>query len=174
MKTIALVRHAKSSWKDATLPDMDRPLNRRGRVDAPEMGRRLQAQPFIFRKVYSSPAVRATETADWLMPSLGLKAEQQQPTPALYTFNYEEILGWLRSLEAVCDHFVVICHNPAITDLVNFLTLSQISKIPTCGIAILQLNIRSWGNLGAGTAELMYLDFPKSVSGKVLALESDG
>lgn len=173
MKTIALVRHAKSSWKDATLPDLDRPLNRRGRVDAPEMGRRLQSQPFTLRTVYSSPAVRATETAEWLMPTLGLRVEQAQVEPALYTFNYEELLAWLRGLDNDCDHFAVICHNPAMTDLVNFLTLSQITKIPTCGIAVLRVNVGNWINLGAGMAELTYIDFPKSIKGKTLSLGND-
>ncbi|WP_461480466.1 SixA phosphatase family protein [Porticoccus sp.] len=173
MKTIALIRHAKSSWKDATMPDLDRPLNRRGRVDAPEMGRRLQEQPVSLKRVFSSPAVRATETAEWLMPNLGLSDASLEVVPALYTFNYEEILAWLRSLDSVADKFVVICHNPAMTDLVNFLTLSQIEKIPTSGLVLLRVRIGQWHDLGAGMAELTYFDFPKSVTGKKISLGID-
>lgn len=173
MKTIALIRHAKSSWKDATLSDLDRPLNRRGRVDAPVMGRRLQEQPVSLKRVFASPAVRATETAEWLMPNLGLGPASLEVVPALYTFNYEDILAWLRSLDSAADHFAVICHNPAMTDLVNFMTLSQIDKIPTCGVVLLRLRINNWCDLGAGMAELAYLDFPKSVTGKVISLGID-
>ncbi|TNE80497.1 MAG: histidine phosphatase family protein [Gammaproteobacteria bacterium] len=173
MKTIALIRHAKSSWKDNTLPDLDRPLNRRGRVNAPEMGRRLQEQPVSLKRVFSSPAVRATETAEWLMPSLGLGAANLEVVPALYTFNYEDILTWLRSLDRSADRFILICHNPAMTDMVNFLTLMQIDKIPTCGVALLQIDINYWQDLGAGMAELSYFDFPKSVSGKTISLGVD-
>ncbi|WP_461516460.1 SixA phosphatase family protein [Porticoccus sp.] len=173
MKTIALIRHAKSSWKEATLPDLDRPLNRRGRVDAPVMGRRLQEQPISLKQVFSSPAVRATETAEWLMPNLGLGAGNLGVVPALYTFNYEDILAWLRSLDTAADKFAVICHNPAMTDLVNFLTLSQIEKIPTCGVVLMHLHINNWNDLGAGMAGLVYFDFPKSVTGKTISLGAD-
>lgn len=172
MKTIALIRHAKSSWKDATLPDLDRPLNRRGRLNAPEMGRRLQEQPVSLKRVFSSPAVRAMETAEWLMPSLGLSDAKLEVVTPLYTFNYEDILAWLRSLDRDADRFALICHNPAITDLVNFLTLMQIDKIPTCGIALLQVDVNHWQDLGAGMAELHYFGFPKSVSGKTISLGS--
>jgi len=173
MKTIALIRHAKSSWKDTSLSDLNRPLNRRGRVNAPEMGRRLQAQPVSMRRVFTSPAVRAMETAEWLMPSLGLGESNLEVVPALYTFNYEEVLAWLRSLDRGADRFALICHNPAMTDLVNFLTLMQIEKIPTCGVALLQIDIGSWQDLGAGMAALTYFDFPKSVSGKTVSLGID-
>jgi phosphohistidine phosphatase len=170
MKTIALIRHAKSSWKDTTLPDLDRPLNRRGRLNAPEMGRRLQEQPVSLKRVFSSPAVRAMETAEWLMPSLGLSDAKLEVVTPLYTFNYEDILAWLRSLDRDADRFALICHNPAITDLVNFLTLMQINKIPTCGIALMQVDVNHWQDLGA--AELSYFGFPKSVSGKTISLGS--
>ena len=170
MKTIALIRHAKSSWKDTTLPDLDRPLNRRGRLNAPEMGRRLQEQPVSLKRVFSSPAVRAVETAEWLMPSLGLSAAKLDVVTALYTFNYEDILAWLRSLDRGADGFALICHNPAVTDLVNFLTLMQIDKIPTCGVALLQVDINHWQDLGAGMAEMDYFGTPKSVSGKAGSL----
>ena len=170
MKTIVLIRHAKSSWKDATLPDLDRPLNRRGRLNAPEMGRRLQEQPVSLKRVFSSPAVRAMETAEWLMPSLGLSPAKLEVVTPLYTFNYEDILAWLRSLDRDADRFALICHNPAITDMVNFLALMQIDKIPTCGIALLQIDVNHWQDLGAGMAELSYFGFPKSVSGKTISL----
>ncbi|WP_438951837.1 SixA phosphatase family protein [Porticoccus sp.] len=168
MKTIALVRHAKSSWKDTMLSDLDRPLNRRGRLNAPEMGRRLQAQPVSLKRVFTSPAVRATETAEWLMPSLGLSAANLEIVTALYTFNYEDILSWLRSLDRDADRFLLICHNPAITDMVNFLALMQVEKIPTCGVALLEVAVNDWQDLGAGMAELSYFDFPKAVSGKTI------
>lgn len=170
MKTIALIRHAKSCWKDSTLPDLDRPLNRRGRISAPEMGRRLQMQPLFLKRFYSSPAVRSVETAGWLMPCLGLGAMNLEVVPELYTFNYEDILCWLRGLDEDANNFALICHNPAMTDLVNYLTLMKIQKIPTCGVVLLNIDLNCWADLGAGMAELAYLDFPKSVTGKTISL----
>ena len=137
------------------------------------MGRRLQEQPVCLKRVFASPAVRATETAEWLMPNLGLGAASLEVVPALYTFNYEDILAWLRSLAITADKFAVICHNPAMTDLVNFMTLSKIEKIPTCGVVLMHLRINNWNDLGAGMAGLAYFDFPKSVTGKIIPLGLD-
>jgi phosphohistidine phosphatase len=162
MKTLTLIRHGKSSWKDSSLQDLDRPLNRRGKNNSETMGERLLLERVVPKKIYSSPAARATETAMLVAEALGLPMETINIMPSLYTFNYEELLGWVKLLDRHEDGVGLVCHNPAITDLVNFLTLSNIEKIYTCGVVVLKLNIVRWGQLGAGMADIIYYDYPKN------------
>ena len=162
MKYIALIRHAKSSRKDVALQDLDRPLNHRGELNAPIMGGRLNDQQVVWSRVFCSPALRARQTATFLAPAVGLSDKDIEVVPSLYTFNYEELLYWLSTLERHEDGLLVVCHNPAITDLVNFLALSDLEKIPTCGVALLKINVLNWGRIGAGMGEMTYYDYPKN------------
>lgn len=162
MKTITLIRHGKSSWKDLKLQDLDRPLNQRGYRNSVTMGERLRLKELIPTAMHCSPAVRATETAMLVAETIELPKDSIQITPSLYTFNYEDLLGWMKSLKQGDDDLSIVCHNPAITDLVNFLALSNLEKIPTCGVVVLQLNISRWDGLGAGVAEISYYDYPKN------------
>ena len=164
MKSIALIRHAKSSWRDTSLQDFDRPLNRRGVMNAAMMGERLLEQHESWLKIYCSPARRARETASLISQPLGISENRIEIIPSLYTFNYEDLLFWMRLLERNDDQLLVVCHNPAITDIVNFLTLSNFEKIPTCGVAMLKLNSVNWGQVGAGMGNLTYYDYPKKTS----------
>lgn len=168
MKTMTLIRHAKSSWKEPMLQDMDRPLNKRGQANAVMMGERLRIHQYMPEKIYSSPAVRAVETAHLFEEALKTRILKTrirdivELVPVIYTFNYEELLGWVRSLDRGVNNFCMVCHNPAITDLFNFLTLSHVDKMPTCGVAVLELDITNWSQLGAGKAWVKFYDFPKS------------
>lgn len=164
MKMITLIRHAKSSWKEPMLQDMDRPLNRRGQANAVMMGERLYSILKNNRptKIYSSPAVRAEETSHLMSDSLRVSAGAIELISALYTFNYEELLEWVRGLNRDEDNVFLVCHNPAITDLFNFLTLSNLEKIPTSGIAVLELGVVDWCQAGAGMARVKHYDFPKN------------
>ena len=161
MKTITFIRHAKSSWKDPTLEDISRPLNRRGRANAPEMGMRLFYRDIGFDQIYTSPAQRACETVEMLTAPMGYPAEDVEVVPAFYTSNYEDILFWLRGLDSQADKLALVAHNPAITDIVNFMTLSNYKKIPTCGVVCLKVNVVNWADVGAGTAEVSLYMSPK-------------
>ena len=96
MKSIALIRHAKSSWRDASLQDFDRPFNRRGRINAAMMGERLLKQHESGLKIYSSPAMRARETASLILQPLGMLEDKIEIIPSLYTVKGEGLLVWLR------------------------------------------------------------------------------
>ena len=82
--------------------------------------------------------------------------------PDLYTFSYEDLMLFLKSLDDSLGSVAVAGHNPAITDLVNFLTLEEIANIPTCGIAVLEVDVEKWSKLRAGGARLVHYDFPKN------------
>lgn len=161
MKELLLIRHAKSSWKDDSLPDIERPLNKRGFANAPMMGERLHESGVEIDRFYASPALRSRTTAEMLVEQLEDRRLTIEVISGLYTFNYEELLCWVRSLDDGLQCVAMVCHNPAVTDLVNFLALTHIENIPTCGIATLGMNVNSWRDVGAGVAALKKYDYPK-------------
>lgn len=161
MKTLTFIRHAKSSWADPSLADIDRPLNSRGRSNAPDMGERLLSLGVTFSRIYSSPAKRARTTAGRIAEAIGYPTEQIQLEEELYTFSHAGILGWLRGLDETEDNIAVAGHNPALTDLVNYLSGEGFYNIPTCGIVQLQLNIDRWQELESGCAEIVFYLNPK-------------
>lgn len=161
MKKLILVRHAKSSWSDDRLQDIERPLSKRGLGNAPMMGMRLQEYGVSVERFYSSPAVRARSTAELMAVEMGFDPGAINVAHPLYTFNYEELLSWLRSLDSEVSRVAAVCHNPAVTDLVNFLALTHIDNIPTAGVVILNLQLSDWADVGAGMAELEEYNYPK-------------
>lgn len=164
MKQLVLIRHAKSSWKDPALSDLMRPLKKRGERDARAMAKRINALGLNVEKVFLSPARRVVQTADIMADEAGLGRDCSETVPDLYTFSYEDIMLFLKGLADDYRCLAVVGHNPAITDLVNFLTLEEIANIPTCGVAVLNLEIEKWSKLRAGGALLKYYDYPKNDS----------
>ena len=141
-KILYLVRHAKSSWKDATLGDMDRPLNKRGRRNSPDMGKRMLAQGHKPDLFISSPARRALSTARNLAQELGIDESEIVTDESLYISGAE---GMQDVLERVHDRHrkvMMIGHNPDITFLMNRLGNTNIINMPTCAIAIMIKSMR--------------------------------
>lgn len=167
MRSLCLLRHAKSSWRDRQLTDHDRGLNKRGQRDAPRMGRAL-GQRLPPRTFYVSSARRAQLTFDGLMAQWqGLTAQHRVSEPSLYTFDVDDLLGWLMNrpiTETVCT---VIGHNPALTDLVNYLVgASSIDNVPTAGWIELSLPINDWRELSSmgPVATIDFTLFPRELS----------
>lgn len=162
MKKLVLIRHGKSSWKDPALTDLKRPLKKRGERNAREMAKRLENQDLGIDRMYLSPALRVTQTIETMTDETGFVQGVCEIRPELYTFNYEDLLLFVRELDDSYQCIGVAGHNPAITDLVNFLTLDDISNIPTCGVAVLDVEKGKWSQLRAGGAKLTFYDFPKN------------
>jgi phosphohistidine phosphatase len=161
MKTLLLIRHAKSSWKDPGLTDLQRPLKKRGEKNASEMARRLIERKVSVEKVFSSPANRAIETVS-IMQAEGALPQDVDISSELYSFDYGDVLRFVFNVSDDHQHICLAGHNPAITDLVNFLALENIKNIPTCGIALLKFDCKHWQKLKAGSASLVFYDFPKN------------
>ena len=164
MKTLTLIRHAKSSWKDPTLPDWDRPLNKRGRRDAPRMGRVL-AQRLDAIPVAASPARRARLTLEGLcsgwpdLAGLDHRIEEE-----LYTFSQDEVAEWITAQDDGLEALFLIGHNPAFTDLVNALAGGYcLDNLPTAGYAELTLEIERWRDLRPGCGALACTLFPRQL-----------
>ena len=167
MKNLYLLRHAKSSWDDPSLSDAERPLNGRGRRDAPRMGAALAARlpPMTF---YVSPAERAQQTFSGVQQSwAGLEAQHGITTPTLYTFDYREVLRWIAVQSDDTDSLALVGHNPAFTELVNFFVgPGTLDNLPTAGWAELSIRIDDWSQAAdaRGEGELVYHLFPKTLA----------
>ena len=164
MKTLYLVRHAKSSWKDGILSDHERPLNKRGEQDAPQMGKRLQRRQPEPEVIISSPAVRAKMTAKILATEIGYPKSGIIVDERIYAADPEDLVSVIRGLDKTVDCVMLVGHNPALTQLVNSLVQCDIANVPTCGIAVLGFHMDSWGDIESARAELLYFDYPKKES----------
>jgi phosphohistidine phosphatase len=163
MKTLYLVRHAKSSWDDISLGDFDRPLNERGKADAPRMGKRLKDKNIHPNVMISSGAKRAHATAKRIAEVLNFPKDAIKTDRTLYHAEPEQILEVIKAIADMNDSVMVFGHNPGLTDFVNqFGSDVEIDNIPTCGIVALRFQIDSWNKLSPKSGILLFFDYPKS------------
>jgi len=160
---LLICRHAKSSWQDSALRDFDRPLNKRGERDAPEMGRRLAQQGVRPDLIMSSPAARALATALHYARQLGISPEQIRRTPAQYAASVPVLLNVIRTVDSSVSTLMLVGHNPESTDLANALGGLSIENIPTGGIVALAFSGCIWTDLTAGSGTLLFFDYPKKI-----------
>ena len=146
MKTLLILRHAKSSWDDPGLRDHDRPLNPRGVRDAPRMGRLIVDQDLVPELVISSTAVRARSTAE-LATGVMPDAPEIQTTRDLYLASPHSYLEALADYAGDADPVMVVGHNPGITALVTVLT-GELEEMPTAALAVVELEIDDWRDIG--------------------------
>lgn len=161
MKKIHLIRHAKSSWKDTSLKDIKRPLNKRGIKSCEIMARRIFDAGCRFELVCSSSATRAMATIELISHHLACLKINYQLDESLYTFDFEELLDWCRRLDDMLDDVVIVGHNPALTSFCNWLSGSELNNIPTCGYVQLQVAVNSWEELTENSAEMSAFIKPK-------------
>lgn len=161
MKKLTLVRHAKSSWKDPHLTDEERPLNQRGRRDAPEMGRRLAERDVVPDLLISSPAERALTTAQLIAEAIGYPPEGIEEEDLLYLAGVDEWMEVIWSLDDALDQVMLFGHNPGLTDLVNTISTLRLANVPTCGVIELAFDIDRWCQVGRVRPRQATFDYPK-------------
>lgn len=161
MKTLYLLRHAKSSWDDPELKDFERPLSKRGRTDVPAMGERFQQRGDALQCIISSPAVRAKTTAKLFADAIAYPQDEIASNPELYFAGSGMFLKAASLLDDSCSEAMLVGHNPAITDFANLMADAGIENIPTCGLVKMTLNIDDWSDIEPGTATLVEFDYPK-------------
>lgn len=162
MKTLYLVRHAKSSWDNANQSDHDRPLNQRGERDAPRMGKRLRKRGNQPEVIISSSAVRALTTASILATALDYPTSDISINERLYGAEPEDVLSIIGSLDDRIHCAMLVGHNPTFTALINALGRCDLDNVPTCGMAVLTFPIDSWKNITTIQGTLVDFDFPKN------------
>jgi len=158
MKTLFLIRHAKSSWKFPELDDHERPLNRRGERDCLLMARHFQQQDVLPEVIYSSTAIRALDFAQAISNELMVTLI---PDLSLYTFDQDELLAILQHIPDTANSVAVVGHNPAMHRLINRISQSELPKLPTASLVALNCDIEQWSELEAGKAVLNYISCPK-------------
>lgn len=161
MKTLYVIRHAKSSWDDPTLSDFDRPLNKRGKKDAPEMGKRLKQRQVVPDLLLSSPAERALTTCHTLAEEIGYAKSKIKTDKNLYHAEDAEILRIIQGLDNKYACVWIFGHNPGLTDFVNLLAEADIDNIPTCGVVACSLDIQSWDEANRKKGTVTFFDYPK-------------
>ncbi len=164
MKTLYLMRHAKSSWSFDDLTDQERPLNDRGRTDAPHMGQALAKRQLALDLLVSSPAVRALSTAVLVARELGYPHDALKVEPAIYQADIDTLLGVIRALPDAANSVLLTGHNPTITDTANYLLPNDglTHEMPTAAVLCLHFNTDHWAEAGPATAEFYFYDYPKN------------
>lgn len=160
MKTLFLVRHAKSSWDDTSLPDRDRPLADRGRRDVAKMGKRLAEHNVKLDMIMSSPATRALATAEVIAKMLDFRSKDIVVNDRLYACEMDDLLDVIQELGDKLKRVMLVGHNPELTELAHHLT-SEITQMPTCAIAEFRFDAKSWSGIGKTTPTQVGLDYPK-------------
>lgn len=161
MKTLTLVRHAKSSWQDTGLRDSERPLNKRGERDAPEMGRRIKEHGIRPSLIVSSPATRAWTTARSIAAEIGYPLEFLQREDALYLASVDEILDVIASQDNGFNSLMVVGHNPGLTDFANLLQPRLTNNLPTAGVISVAFEQDHWQLYERPATQLLVHDYPK-------------
>ena len=161
MKTLTLVRHAKSSWHDTNLSDRERPLNKRGLRDAPIMARRAVEAGIRPSLIIASPAVRAWTTAKIFATEIGYPVEFLQREDDIYLASLDRLLDVVASQDAGFNNLMLFGHNPGLTDFANYLSPGLTNNLPTAGIVSVELDRDDWLLFDKPATELLVYDYPK-------------
>jgi len=165
MKTLLLMRHAKSSWKDHKLTDIERPLNKRGKKDAPRMGNLIKEKELQPQVILSSPALRAKQTIELFSDNLDYKGKVEY-LDGFYLAEPVVYADALRALPDSIERVMVVGHNPGLEGLVQILS-GQVESLPTAAIAYIVLPISHWSELSSDTrGEIIELWKPRDLKGK--------
>jgi phosphohistidine phosphatase len=162
MKTLLLIRHAKSSWDDSSISDFDRPLNDRGKTDAPEMAKRLRDKKIKIDAFVSSPAKRAKKTCKYFAKEFDLDKDDIIIEAALYEAGEENFYKVIAGLDNKLDHVAIFSHNPGITYFANILTDTRVDNMPTCSVFAVKSDSEKWTDFKESKREFWFFDSPKS------------
>lgn len=157
MKTLYLIRHAKSDWDNSSLTDFERPLNKRGLQNAPFMAEKLMELNFNPGLIVCSPAQRTTSTAELIS-----KTTSTLYIDSIYEAALDDLIHLINKFPNEYDEMAIIGHNPSITKLSNYLTDDLINNMPTCSIIKVELEIDNWNEIVQGIGTKKFFIYPKA------------
>lgn len=164
MRTLLVMRHAKSSWNEAGLADHDRPLNKRGKHDAPRMGALIRREDRVPEQIFASTARRVRDTVARAAEAMHFEGEIHFD-PELYAAEPEAYLERVRADAGDLDPVMVVGHNPGLSELVGLLC-GRLVHLPTGAVAVLELAIEDWAELDEDSpGRLAALWLPRELSG---------
>jgi len=161
-KTLFLIRHAKSDWDDPSLSDFDRPLNSRGKRDAPVMANRLRDKKIKIDAFISSPAKRAKKTATIFAKEYKAKEKNLFFIDKLYAAETDVFYEVVKNADDAFDSIAIFGHNPGLTDFANQLSDVRIDNIPTCAVFALKIETKHWSDFKEAKKEFWFFDQPKA------------
>jgi phosphohistidine phosphatase len=161
MKSLLLIRHAKSSWTSDVLNDFDRPLNERGKKEAPEMANRLIKKEITIDCFVSSPARRAKKTAKLFIAEFGKDENEIVFIPELYHAGTETFTKVISAFHDDFETVAIFSHNPGITEFANLLIDVELDNMPTCAIFAVKSSVDHWSEFADAKKELWFFNYPK-------------
>lgn len=162
VKRLLIIRHAKSSWDYPELSDFDRPLNKRGKRDLPEMANRLYKTGIQIDQFLSSPANRTITTAKGHATAYGVSESEIQQKRQLFHASSFAIKQVISETSDSINSLAVFGHNPGLTDLIEELSDFELWNLPTCAICVIDFEIDSWRKITLIKGKKVYYDYPKS------------
>jgi len=163
MKTLYLLRHAKSSWDDPGLKDFDRPLNERGLKAAPRMGAYIKKEKIRPDLILSSPAFRAKQTTTLVCEAAGLTGVDIDFDERIYEASAQRLFEIVAGLKDNFDSAMMVGHNPGFEELLAALT-GESKRMRTAALACIELNVKKWSDVSANSGKLKWLVKPKDLS----------
>ena len=162
MKTLILVRHAKSSWKDINLDDFDRPLNKRGKKDAPLMGKKLKKRQVIPDLILSSPAKRARKTAKAVAKAIAYPKKKIVFNYKMYHSSAKYLFKMVRNMDDKHKTIMLFGHNLEFNDFADrLLKKNPVYNIVTTGVYCIKFNVDHWQQIQKKKGEAVFYDYPK-------------
>jgi phosphohistidine phosphatase len=168
MKTLYLARHAKSSHKDPSIEDIDRPLNRRGKQDAPRIGAYLAERGEHPELILTSPARRTRATAKRFAAALGIDSECIVVQHSLYTFgDGHGVVGAIAAVDDRVQRLLIVGHNPTVTTLANRFTQHGFDEVPTSAVISVAFEIDSWRQIETARGRVAFFVWPRILPTRV-------
>lgn len=164
MKTILLIRHAKSAWNEPSLSDFERKLMPRGKSDAKMMAKRLQEKGIEIDSFVSSSAKRARKTAKIFMKEFETDKKKLQLLPSLYEASVTNFYDAVENLDDKEETVALFSHNPGITHFANSLDCTPVYEMPTCSVYAISVNTKHWKDFRLAEKEFLFFDYPGNAS----------
>ena len=162
MKILFLIRHAKSSWDDFSLSDFERPLNDRGKNDAPKMAKRLRQKDVKIEAFISSPAKRAKKTAEYFIKEFGGDKDEIVLVSALYDAGLNNFSQTVKDINDKYNSAAIFSHNPGITAFAKeLINTAEIENMPTCSVFTVKADTDKWKDFSKAKKEFLFFDYPK-------------
>lgn len=162
MKELYIIRHAKSDWNDATLSDFDRPLNKRGLRNAPDMGARMRKRGIRPDRIISSPALRAKTTAEFFARELGIDAADIRYERSIYEASIQSLLYLVAVLPDEAERIFLFGHNPGFSGLADALGSTPVGDLPTAAVVGIRFEADHWNDAARMRGEVILFDYPKN------------
>jgi len=161
LKTLIIIRHSKSSWKDHSLSDFDRPLNKRGIKDAKKMSFELSEKIKKVDLLLSSSSKRTTQTSNYFLDSINVRSNIFSEN--LYHSSSDLIFDYVLKINNKYNKAIIVGHNPGLTNIINKLTNLKLDNLPTSGIVIIVFDVDNWKNINYQSGLVEWIKFPKDL-----------